>query len=227
AQIVDQAEAAFADETGTAGNSGERGRQRGFPGPWHDQRSAVSFRPQPLGECTMVAQGEMFARQVSDDPLAHAWHVVEQRCDHRSGQDINRGGWKSLLQQLNDGVAANEVANPHVRDNQNWCFGHKLIAPFGATHWLGDECKFISIRRRRRAWEAVSLPLAACPAGQDAPGLPVGLSTLQLAEVARPGALGQREGSTGGGDGCCWAPAEPGPQGPIWLPALKWPGGPG
>src|SRR5262249_31070499 len=84
----------------------------------------------------------------------------------------DRGGWKSLLQQLNDGVAANEVANPHVRNNQNWCFGHKLIAPFGATHWFYDECKFISIGLRRRAQEAVSLPLPACPAGQDAPGLP-------------------------------------------------------
>jgi len=55
AQIVDQAEAAFADEPGTAGNSGERGRERRFPRPRHDQRLAVPFRPQPLSECAMVA----------------------------------------------------------------------------------------------------------------------------------------------------------------------------
>jgi hypothetical protein len=120
AQIVDQAEAALADETGPAGNSGEPGRQRGFPGPRHDQRLTVLFRPQPLGECAMVAQGEALAGQVSNDALAHAWHVVEQRCDHRGRQDIDRGAWKSLFQQLNDGMAANEVANPHVRDDENW-----------------------------------------------------------------------------------------------------------
>jgi len=34
---------ALADKTGPAGNSGERGRQRGFPGPRHDQRLAVLF----------------------------------------------------------------------------------------------------------------------------------------------------------------------------------------
>ena len=84
-----------------------------------DQRLAVPFRPQPLSECAMVAQGETLARQVSDDTLAHAGHVVEQRCDHRGRQDIDRGTWKSLFQQLNDGMAANEVANPHVRDNEN------------------------------------------------------------------------------------------------------------
>jgi hypothetical protein len=68
----------------------------------------------------MVAQGEALAGQVGDDALAHARHVIEQRCDHRGRQDVDRGVWKSLFQQLNDGMAANEVANPHVRDDENW-----------------------------------------------------------------------------------------------------------
>jgi ADP-L-glycero-D-manno-heptose 6-epimerase len=43
------------------------------------------------------------------------------------------------------------------------------------------------------------LLVSACPAGQDVQGSPLGLFTLRPAEVARLGALGQREGSAGGG----------------------------
>src|SRR5262249_14411037 len=96
------------------------------PGPRHDERLAIPFRPQPLGKRAMLAQGETLARQVGDDALAHARHIVEQRRDHRGRQDVDRGAWKSLLQQLNDGVAANEVADPHVGYDQNWRFGHQL-----------------------------------------------------------------------------------------------------
>src|SRR5262249_55064430 len=128
-QIVDQAEAAFAHEAGAAGEASERWRRAGFPGPRPDGRLAIPFRPQPMGERAMLAQGETLARQVDDDALAHTRHIVEQRRDHRGRQDVDRGAWKSLLQQLNDGVAANEVADPHVGHDQNWRFGHQLAAP--------------------------------------------------------------------------------------------------
>src|SRR5262249_7656237 len=128
-QIVDQAEAAFPHDAGTAGNSSERWRECGFPGPRHDERLAIPFRPQPMGERAMLAQGETLSRQVDDDALAHARHIVEQRRDHRGRQDVDRGGWQSLVQQLNDAWAANEVADPHVGYDQNWRFGHQVAAP--------------------------------------------------------------------------------------------------
>src|SRR5215831_12725515 len=72
----------------------------------------------------------------------------------------------------------------------------------------------------------------ACPCqpvqgGRTRQDCPRPFPTPPTGEVARLGALGQRgEGSTGGGDGCCWSPAEPGSSGPIWSPALTRPGGP-
>src|SRR5262249_50432813 len=128
-QIVDQAEAAFAHEAGTAGKSSERWRPRGFPGPRHDERFAIPFPPQPLGKRAMPAPSETPARQGGGDAPSPPPPTIEQRRDHRGRQDVDRGAWKSLLQQLNDGVAANEVADPHVGYDQNWRFGHQLAAP--------------------------------------------------------------------------------------------------
>ena len=53
-QVVEQAEAGFADEAGALRDTGQRGRQRRFPGPRHHQGLAVSFRPQPRGERAML-----------------------------------------------------------------------------------------------------------------------------------------------------------------------------
>jgi len=128
AQIVDQAEAGFTDETGALGNSRERGRQCGFPGPRHNKRSTIPFRPQPLGERAMPADGQAGSRQVDHNSFAHARHIVEKRRDHRGRQHIDGMAWKSLVQQPDDRVAANEVADPHVRHEQNWRFRHDFVA---------------------------------------------------------------------------------------------------
>src|SRR6516225_6662750 len=90
------------------------------------------------------------------------------------------------------------------------------------VHYFGrGEYKFIfNARPPRPGRQAVSLPLPACPGRQDASHT----SNRGSCTPGRPGAKG--EGSTGGGDGCCWSPAEPGSSGPIWSPALTRPGGP-
>ncbi len=43
AQVIDEAKPHLADKAGTAGNAGEKRRQRGFPRARHDQRVAVAF----------------------------------------------------------------------------------------------------------------------------------------------------------------------------------------
>ena len=57
AEIVDQADAALADEAGPPRNSGKPRRQSGLPGPGHDQHLAVVFRPQSVGEPMTLLHG--------------------------------------------------------------------------------------------------------------------------------------------------------------------------
>ena len=79
---------------------------------------AVSLRTQPLRQRAMLAQREPPARQIRHDPLADPGHVVEQWRHHGGGQHVDGGRRVSSLQQLDDAMAADEIADPHVRHEQ-------------------------------------------------------------------------------------------------------------
>ena len=79
AHVVEQAEPAFADKAGAHRNAGQERRQRRFPGARHHQRLRVAFLPQLVGRGAVLSgKREPAARQVADDPLPHARHVIEQ-----------------------------------------------------------------------------------------------------------------------------------------------------
>src|SRR5262249_42103754 len=72
AQVVEQTEAELADEASPLRDAGEERRERGLPGPQHDQRRAVALGPQPVGERLVLTQRQPTARQVAYDALADA-----------------------------------------------------------------------------------------------------------------------------------------------------------
>ena len=67
----------------------------------------------------MLIEGETPAREVPDDPLAQARHVFDQRRIVARCQDIDRPARKALVQEADDGMAANEIADPLVGDQEN------------------------------------------------------------------------------------------------------------
>jgi hypothetical protein len=71
-----------------------------------------------MSERVMLLPGKASARQVGDNALANARHVVEEWGDHRCGQHVDCSSWQPLFQQLYDRVTANEIADPHVRNDQ-------------------------------------------------------------------------------------------------------------
>ena len=52
-------------------------------------------------------------------PWRNSGHVVDQRCHHRAGQQVDRPVGKTVAQEPNDRVAANEVADPGIGDDQD------------------------------------------------------------------------------------------------------------
>ena len=119
-QIVDQSEARLADKAGALGNACLVGSERRFPCARHHQCLPISFGAQPFGEGAMLTQGQAPAGQVGHNRLAHSRHVIEQRRDQGSCQNVDSPGGDPLLQQPHDRVAAHEIADPHVRHDQDW-----------------------------------------------------------------------------------------------------------
>ena len=57
--------------------------------------------------------------QVPDDAGAHARHVIDQWGAERRRQQIDRPVRPALVQDADDGMAADEVADPHIGDDQD------------------------------------------------------------------------------------------------------------
>ncbi len=116
AEIIDEPDTAFADKSSALRDAGKKEGQRGLPRPRHHQGLAIAFPAQPQGQRMMLAQRETPARQIGNDAFAHARHIVEQGRNHRSRQHIDRAVGEALLKQLDHGVAAHEIPDPHVGD---------------------------------------------------------------------------------------------------------------
>src|SRR6202011_3471659 len=92
----------------------------------------ISFRLELARKGAMSAECELFSRQISYDALANARHVIEKGSHHRSRKHVDCKAWISLSQQPDDRMAADKVADPHVRHDQNWTAIHCL-----GPHWHG------------------------------------------------------------------------------------------
>src|SRR5262249_21741163 len=105
------------------------------------------------------------------------------------------GVWPLLLQQPYDRVTANEVADPHVGNDQDGRVRHMFLAP-------RRELNISSVLPRRLRLAGAEGPLTRpFEPVQCAQARPDGrLATLRYStrEVARVHALGQREPSSGG-----------------------------
>ena len=74
---------------------------------------------QPAGELALQCEAEAPPRQVDDDRLAHARHVVGQGRAQRAADDIHRPVGRLRAQQLHDRMAADEIADPDIGDDQD------------------------------------------------------------------------------------------------------------
>jgi len=100
------------DKTGPAGIPASRAPARIFQRPRMTSAWPYFSARAAGASARLVAQRGALAGQCSDDALAHAWHVIEQRCDHsRSSRYRHRGAWKSVFSKLNDGIGREQVAN--------------------------------------------------------------------------------------------------------------------
>ena len=77
-----------------------------------DPASAIAMAP-------LFGQRKPAARQVPDDPRADAGHVIDQRCAQGGHQQIDRPVRPALLQHPHDRVAADEIADPHIGNDQD------------------------------------------------------------------------------------------------------------
>ncbi len=119
AQIVDEAEPPFAEHPGAHWDAGKAGRERRLPLARHHQCLAVALQAQPRRKRPVFGEGQAIARQVADDPFAHARHVVEQRRGRFGGEQVDRAVGFARLDEPHDRMATHEVAEPHVRDDED------------------------------------------------------------------------------------------------------------
>jgi hypothetical protein len=141
AQVIDETEPHFADKGGAAWNSGEKRRQRGFPGARHDQGVAVALGAQEVGEGAVLGKREALSGKVEHEALADPRHVVDKRRHRPGGQHVDRSLGKTLAQHANDRVAADEVADPHVgHDKDGTVVAHGRMSAktsAAAQPWFG------------------------------------------------------------------------------------------
>jgi hypothetical protein len=67
----------------------------------------------------LLGKRQPAARQVGDNRLPDARHVVGKRRTERRRQEIDRPIGKALAQHLHHRMAADEVADPHIRHDQD------------------------------------------------------------------------------------------------------------
>ena len=80
---------------------------------------------QPVGELPLQRDAEAPARQVGDDRLPHARHVVGERRAQRAADDVDRPLGRLRAQQLHHRMAAHEIPDPDIGDDQDrrWRLG--------------------------------------------------------------------------------------------------------
>src|SRR5262249_47937419 len=120
ARLGDEAEPGLADEADALRNSRQERRKRRFPRARHDEHRAVVLRPQLLGELPAVGERELPGRQVADDALAHAGHVVEVRRRPGGREHVDGTVGKAGIEQLDRRMPAHVVADPEVRNDEDW-----------------------------------------------------------------------------------------------------------
>ena len=119
APSIEQAEPGFPDKTYPLRNSGQRRRNRRFPGSGQHQRGAVLVGPELAGEPPLLGNRQPASWQVPDDASTDSGHIIDQRGTERCHQDIHGPVRPALLQYPHHGVATDEVADPHVRHDQD------------------------------------------------------------------------------------------------------------
>ena len=132
--VVDEAVAPLSEPAGALRNASEERRQRGLPGARHDQYAAIALAPQPGRQGALLGKREASAREVHHNGLAQPRHVVGQRRAQGGRQHVNRPRRETRLQEFHDRVAAHEVADPHVRHDQNRASVRRAAA--GISQWL-------------------------------------------------------------------------------------------
>ena len=90
AHVVEQDETHFAGKAHALRNAGQKRRQRRLPGARHGQRHAIAFSLEPSGEGGLLRQRQPAARQVGDNRLPDARHVVGKGRTERRRQKIDR-----------------------------------------------------------------------------------------------------------------------------------------
>ena len=129
APSVDQPEPGLADKTHPFRNTGQRRRDGRFPGAGQDQRGAVVPRPQLGRQPPLPGHRQPAARQVPDDAGAHARHVIDQRGAQGGGQEVDGPVRPALLQHPHDRVAAHEIADPHIGNDQDRAGVRPILRP--------------------------------------------------------------------------------------------------
>ena len=119
ANVVEQAKAELSGETGPQRNSGEPWRERRLPFARHDQRLSVFSFAQLVCELALSCDSKTAARQVGDDCPANSGHVVGERRAQGAADDIDGPIGILRAQQLDDRMAADEVADPDERDDHH------------------------------------------------------------------------------------------------------------
>ena len=119
APLVDQAKSGLADEADPFRDTGQRRRDRRFPGAGQDERGAVVPGAELGGQPPLLGHRQPAARQVPDDAGAHARHIIDQRRAQGGGQQVDRPVGPALLQHPHHAMAAHEVADPHIGNDQD------------------------------------------------------------------------------------------------------------
>ena len=119
AHVVDQEKARLAGKAGAFGDAGEERRQRRLPGARHHQSGAVMLGAQALRQRPVLRQRQLSARQIRRQcPCARP---ACNRAGARTGggEEIDRPVGEARFQELHHRMAAHEIADPHVRDDQD------------------------------------------------------------------------------------------------------------
>jgi hypothetical protein len=119
AQVVDQSVAQLSKESGSQRNSGKPRCKRGLPGPQHDQRLHVMLIAQNVGELEITCQRQASPRQIEHHCLANARHVIGQRRTQGRAEDVDCEVRVLGVQHFHHRVAAHEIADPHIRNDQH------------------------------------------------------------------------------------------------------------
>ena len=160
AHIVDQPETKFAGKAGAQRNAGKPRRQRRLPFARHHQRLRVVALAQSRGQLPLQRDAEAAARQVDDDRLSDAGHVIGERRAQRAADDVDRPVGRLRAQQLHHRMAAHEIPDPDIGDDQDrrW--------RLGLSSWLMRAAPqpSNSVAFRVGQGQALACGPAACPA---------------------------------------------------------------